>query len=154
MPFLESRVVFASTFLFAALPAFAEPVPKVSTREEYRACLEEQEKMAPRLSLLKARHVEHNADLKKLQDASKAHAETQATLDAYDNEAVDAFNARSEALNLRAEELNKHAESYDKQMADYNAGVSAMNKRCAGMVFLLRDRDAVARERAAAKARK
>jgi hypothetical protein len=154
VPYLDSRVVLASTVLLATLPASAQPVPKVSTREEYRACLEEQERMAPKLSVLKARHVEHNADLKSLQDESKAHAETQSTLDSYDQEAVDAYNAKSDTLNLRAEELNKRAEKYDKEMAEYNASISAMNKRCAGMVFLLRDRDAVARERAAAKARK
>lgn len=154
MPYLDSRVVLASTILLATLPAAAQPVPKVSTREEYRACVEEQEKMAPKLSVLKVRHVEHNADLKSLQDESKAHAETQLTLDSYNQEAVEAFNAKSDTLNLRAEELNKRAEKYDKEMAEYNASVSAMNKRCAGMVFLLRDRDAVARERAAVKARK
>lgn len=38
---------------------------------------------------------------------------------------------------------------YDKDMAEYNAAATAVNQRCAGMIYLLRDRDAVDRERAA-----
>lgn len=148
MPFAVSRAVFASAFLFAALPAFAEPVPKLSSRDEYRICVDEQEKLTPRLKELNARRDERNAEMKKFQDESKAHAATQSSLDQYDEAAVDAFNAKVDELNHRSDELNARGNAIDKDMSVYNAAAIALNQRCAGMVVTTRVHDAVLKLRA------
>lgn len=148
MTFVVSRALVVSVISCAALPAFAQPGPKFSSRDEYRMCVDEQEKLTPRLKALNGRRDEHNAELKKLQDESKAHAATQSTLDQYDEAAVDAFNAKVDELNRRGDELNARGDAFDKEMAAYNAAAIALNQRCAGMVMTTRVHDAVPKLRA------
>ncbi|WP_426338407.1 hypothetical protein ACN9MZ_18435 [Pseudoduganella sp. S-14] len=148
MPFVVSRALCVATVACASLPAFAQQAPRISSRDEYRACLDQQEKLSPRLKLLNTKRDEHNADLKKLQDEAKAHVATQAALDLYDQAAVDAFNARLDELNQRGDALNARSEAFDKDMADYNSTVTALNQRCAGMVVSTRVHDSVLKLRA------
>lgn len=148
MFFEVTRAVIVPGFLLLALPAFAQQAPKVSSRDEYRTCVDDQQKLVPRLKDLNARRDEHGAELKKLQDEIKAHVATQSTLDAYDEAAVDAFNARIDELNRRGDELNARSDAYDKDMVAYNAAATALNQRCAGMVVTGRVNDAVLKLRA------
>jgi uncharacterized protein YlxW (UPF0749 family) len=143
--------------IVAVLAACASPAvqaqsgtgPKVSSRDEYRACLDEQDEFKRRVPVLQARLAEHNQDLKRFQDEMNAHVATQAAIDTTDQAAVDAFNARLDELNQRVGMINARGEEFSREQKTYNTQVAAANKRCAGMVFTLRDRDAVAKERAA-----
>ena len=143
--------------IVAALAACASPAvqaqsgagPKVSSRDEYRACLNEQDEFKRRIPVLQARLAEHNQDLKRFQDEMNAHVATQAAVDATDQAAVNAFNAKLDELNQRVELINARGEEFSRDQKAYNAQLAAANKRCAGMVFTLRDRDAVEKERAA-----
>ena len=130
---------------------FSQPSqgPKMSSRDEYRACLDESDQFAPRLPILQARLKEHNQDLKRLQEESEAHVATQPSVDTSDQAAIDAFNAKVESLNQRVKALNDQAEEFRKEQIAYNTQVAAMNKRCAGLVVSFKDRDAVRRERLA-----
>jgi hypothetical protein len=74
--------------------------PKFSSRDEYRVCLDEEDKLTPRLTILQARMNSHNQALKLLQDDMVAHGATQPALDTEDEAAVNVFNAKSDALNL------------------------------------------------------
>jgi uncharacterized protein YhaN len=125
--------------------------PKLATRDDYRACVAEDDRLLPIRQSLQARKVQHDAELKRFQDDSQAHVAGQPKIDTGDQAAVDAFNARLDALNARVAELNAHSARMNDEQAAFNAQVAAHNKRCAGMVVSFADRDAVMKERAAAQ---
>lgn len=148
--------------MLAALATAAAPAvqaqsgagPKVSSRDEYRSCLNEQDALKRQLPVLQARADEHTQDLKRFQDEMNAHVATQAGVDAADQAAVQAFNAKLDELNQRAEMINARGDAFGRDQKAYNAQVAAANRRCAGIVVSGRDRDAVEKERAAAQGRK
>jgi chaperonin cofactor prefoldin len=144
----------AATFLLILLGLATQGIcaqpaqaPKLSSRDEYRVCLDEGDKLAPRLPVLQARLKDHNQALKRLQDEMVAHAATQPAVDVFDQTAVDEFNTKMESLNQRMKALNDQADEFNSEQIAYNTQVAAANKRCAGMVVTLNDRDAVRRER-------
>lgn len=124
-------------------------VPKFSSREEYRACLAEEDKLKPQLPQLQAKLKKHNQELKRLQDEMNAHVATQPALDTTDQAAVDLFNAKMESLNQRGMALNDQVDGLNKEQLAYNTQAFEANKRCAGMVVTINDRDAVLKERSA-----
>jgi chaperonin cofactor prefoldin len=146
----------AATFLLMFLGLATQEVSaqsaqglKFSSRDEYRSCLDEADKLTPRLPVLQARLKDHNQALQRLQDEMVAHVATQPAVDTADQAAVDEFNTKIESLNQRMQALNDQGEEFNNEQIAYNTQVAAMNKRCAGMVISLKDRDAVHRERVA-----
>ena len=145
---------FVAAFLLLALSsqvviAQQGQGPKVSPRDEYRACLDEQDALQPQQAGMQVRLDEHIQDMKRLQDELNAQVALQGSIDEANPAAVSAFNARLEVLNRRVDALNARGDGLNKEMSAYNAKVADVNRRCAGMVVSLRDRDAVAKERAA-----
>jgi hypothetical protein len=123
--------------------------PKLSSRDEYRSCLDEQDTLKRQRPVLQARLDAHNQDLKRFQDEMTAHVATQAGIDANDEAAVKAFNTRLDELNQRVEVINARGDAFGRDQQAFNAQVAAANKRCAGIVVTGRDREAVDKERAA-----
>src|SRR5450830_1577297 len=115
---------------------------KFSSRDEYRNCLEESDKLTPRLAVLQARLKDHNQAMKRLQDEMVAHVATQPAVDTTDQAAVDEFNTKVGSLNPRMEAMDDQGDEFNKEQIAYNTQVAAMNKRCAGMSITLKDRDA------------
>jgi hypothetical protein len=123
--------------------------PQYSSKEEFKACLDQEDKIAEAKSNLFRRVREHEADLKAKQDESRAHADSQANLNTSDEQAVDRFNLKVKELNDRADAINQRGESLMKEQQSHNALVASHNKRCAGMVVRMTDREAVLKERQA-----
>ncbi|MDB5972333.1 MAG: hypothetical protein JWQ90_4783 [Hydrocarboniphaga sp.] len=150
---IRSLVAFpiASLWLLP-LPAGAQSQqsPRYSSRDEYRACLEEADRIEPRRVQLQKGMTTHNAELKQLQDEMDQHIAQQDKLDNTDDAAIDAFNARLDVLNAGAGELNAEVERLNHDQAVYNHDIAAVNRRCAGMVVTIRDHNAVIKERTAA----
>lgn len=90
------RFTLPMVLAFAVSGALAQKpqTAKYSTRDEYRACLEEQDSLAPQLPVLQSKIRGHEEDLKQLQEEMNAHVATQSTLDTSSEAAVDAFNSR------------------------------------------------------------
>lgn len=123
--------------------------PKMSTRDEYRSCLNEEDALDARRAPLEAQRKVHNAALKRLQDDAKAHAATQPAPDAGDA-AIDAFNAKIDELDARVEVVNREAERLQAGIVELNTQIAAANRRCAGLVVSITDIQAVRKERAKA----
>jgi uncharacterized protein YPO0396 len=157
MPTRRAAIVRRLPPILVALAAAAAPAaqaqsgagPKLSSRDEYRSCLNEQDALKRQLPALQARLDEHNQDLKRFQDEMTAHVATQAGVDATDQAAVKEFNAKLDELNQRVEMINARGDAFGRDQKAFNAQVAAANKRCAGLVVSVRDRDAVEKERAA-----
>jgi uncharacterized protein YhaN len=143
--------ILVTLLAFATQGTFAQPGQdlKFVSRDEYRSCLEESDKLTPRLAELQARLKAHNQAMKRLQDEMVAHVATQPAVDTTDQAAVDEFNTKVGSLNLRMQAMDDQGDEFNKEQIAYNTQVAAMNKRCAGMSITLKDRDAVRRERLA-----
>ncbi|NRF68366.1 hypothetical protein HLB44_15335 [Aquincola sp. S2] len=150
-PMILFRTTCACLLLSSAATALAQPAPKprVSTRDELRACLQEEDKIKPQQASLNQRMRDHNIEMKRFQDNMQALVAEQPKVDTSDQAAVDAFNARMDALNNRVAELNLLGRQLNEEQAELNGRINTMNKRCAGMVVSFADRDAVLKERAA-----
>jgi hypothetical protein len=61
---------------------------------------------------------------------------------------VAAFNARQGALDKRGADLNAQGDQLNREQARFNARIEDANKRCNGMIFSHKDRDAIRRENA------
>jgi|GEM_PF-2390862 len=149
----EMRIFMKTAVAIALLPAalaFAQsgPPPTAAQREQFKSCVDEEDSLqGQRLSLIR-RQDEHKLALKRTQDEIAAHMAGASTVSRDDAAAVVAFNARQEALDARGAELNAQGEKLNREQTQFNARISEANKRCNGMIFSHKDRDAIRRENA------
>ena len=137
----------------STLPAAAQvsPGPSVGTREQYRACLDDEATLRAQRAALHRNTLAHNAELKRLQAEMDALVATQDQAQAEGGEAIRAYNAQLEALNARALAVNRRGDDFDREQAEHNARAKALHARCAGLPVDFKDREAVFNERAAAR---
>jgi peptidoglycan hydrolase CwlO-like protein len=133
--------------------AQVSPGPNVGTREQYRACLDDEEALRAQRAALLKNTTTHNTELKRLQSEIDALVATQDQVMAEGGESIKVFNTKLEALNARAQAINRLGDEYDREQADHNARAKELNARCAGLPISFKDRDAVFTERAAARAK-
>ena len=145
LPFL---VTVSLLFSLGTIHAQTPKAPKLSTRDEYRACQKEDDELKKKRSLLTDESETHSANLKRIQDEMQAHVATQAMVNASDETAVVAFNEKIQALNTQVGTSNKEAERLNQEQHRFNAWTAALNQRCAGMVVSYADHEAIRRERA------
>ncbi len=152
--FIRLPWLAAAGLALLAINATAQvsPGPNVGTREQYRACLDDEAALRAQRSALHKNTVAHNAELKRLQGEIDALVATQDQSMVEGGEAIRAFNTQLEALNARAQAVNRRGDDYDRQQADLNARAKDLHARCSGLSVSFKDRDAVFSERAAAKA--
>jgi hypothetical protein len=138
---------FAAGLLWlAAGGALAQQPPTALNRQQYQACVaEEDDLQAQRQSLLK-RHREQALTAKRVDADMAAHAANQAKIDSHDTAAVEAFNKRQDELNARSAQFNSDSEKLNREQAEFKARIAAANQRCNGMIFSFREHDAVQRE--------
>jgi hypothetical protein len=134
----------------ATAPAPAEPV----SREVYRACLNEGDRVAEAKLNLDTRREAQSAKLAALVEEGNARTAEQATLKTDDEKAVAAFNEKIKDLNERTDAANNQNAVINNERDAYNAQVVDFNKRCGSLVVRTADKEAVMQERAAAKAKK
>ena len=128
--------------------------PKQSTKEEYRACLKEEDALKAKRDALNDESKTHSASLKRIQDEMRAHVATQPLPGRADDAAVDTFNEKIGLLNARVEASNKEAERLNLEQYKLNTQIAAANQRCAGMVVPYADHEAVLKERSEARRQK
>lgn len=133
--------------------AQVSPGANVGTREQYRACLDDEEALRAQRAALLKNTTAHNAELKRLQSEIDALVATQDQALTEGGEAIRAFNTKLEALNARAQVINRRGDDYDREQAEHNARAKELNARCSGLSISFKDRDAVFAERAAARAK-
>lgn len=147
------KLILASFLLICRHEATAQQrqVPKLASRDEYRSCLEELDKLKPQRVLLKEWKNSHDHKLKLLQDEMNALVATQASVDTSDEEAVNGFNEQMESLNKKGEELNENSKKFNETQNQFNAQIAATNKRCAAIIISYEDMKLVNKERAKKK---
>lgn len=120
-----------------------------ATREQYRACLDMEDKLKACRQALDAKIAENHASLQEMQREGDKIVATQANLQLYDDVRVREFNTMVERHNEHVKAINAHADAARAEELAYNADSREYNKRCAAMVFRIQGRDAVLKERKA-----
>lgn len=143
---LTGAIVFA--IAAGAAAAQSGPPPTSAQREQFKACVDEEESLqAQRLSLIR-RHDEHTLALKRTQEDIAAHMQSAPKVNKDDAAAVAAFNARQGELDARGADLNAQGDQLNREQTRFNARIADANKRCNGMIFSHKERDAIRRENA------
>jgi uncharacterized protein YPO0396 len=143
---LVGAIAFAT--MAGAAAAQSGPPPTSAQREQFKVCVDEEESLqAQRLSLIR-RHDEHKLALKRTQDDIAAHMQSAAKVNKDDAAAVAAFNARQGELDARGADLNAQGDQLNREQTRFNARIADANKRCNGMIFSHKERDAIRRENA------
>jgi predicted nucleic acid-binding Zn-ribbon protein len=153
---MPKRLLLAIVLLAVLFEARSQVAlrPKQSTKEEYRACLKEEDTLKAKREALNDESKTHSASLKRIQDEMRAHVATQPLPGRADDAAVDAFNEKIGLLNVRVEASNREAERLNLEQYKLNTQIAAANQRCAGMVVSYPDHEAVLKERAEARRQK
>ena len=133
----------------AQTPAPAKPVRMV-TRDELRTCLNtEADVMARRLAMT-ARSQQNRDEAAAIRAEATELAEEQAKLEA-DQKPMDRFGRKVRAHNERVKAAQGSNEAFRAEVDAVNKALVAYNDQCGGIGFLPDDKEAILKEREAAK---
>lgn len=143
--------IIALLLMILVKPIFAadsEPKDfKFSSREQFRACLDSEERLKALRKMLDEHITEYNATISLIGTEVTALVEEQKKIDLADAMQVDAFNKRTEKHNKLVKSSKERAGILKVEEDTYNAESMKYNERCAGLVFRMADREAVLKER-------
>ncbi|HEY8976019.1 MAG TPA: hypothetical protein VIN75_17515 [Burkholderiaceae bacterium] len=150
---IPSRIrllVVSSLLLAAAAGAATVKPPKEAafgTRDQLRACLDQDDAMKARRRDLEAAAAEHNRkfDANEAEDARLA--EMKARLDRSDKDAIAAFNKAVTEHAQHTRDLNQEAEAQEAGMKSLEADKADMDDKCGSLSYRPADIDAVNKER-------
>ena len=129
--------------------AQAKPA-KLVTRDELRACMSSESGLATRRQAVdarKAKLAEEAAAIRAVSEEMKAEQERLEEK----NESMDRFNRRVRTHNARIKAAQDDAAAFRADLEDLNKGLIAYNEKCGGISFLAEDKEAILKERDAAK---
>lgn len=144
------------TFLltvFSAAPVFATGAGanelQFFTREQYRACLDSEDRLKTLRQAIDGRVAENNQTMLRIQTEAKALFDGQKNVSPFDESQVNAFNKRIEEHNSAIAAANEHAAKLRAEQEAYHAASLEHNQRCGSLVVKMVDREAVLKERKA-----
>ena len=141
-------LTMVSTTVFAAV---YEPKPLTyGTRDQYRACLESDDRIKAHGKQIAEFIAENNATMVQIQIEAATLVELQAAIATNNRQQVENFNRRIEEHNQLVKAANEHAERTKAELEAYNREMAEHNKRCSSLVYKMEDREAVQKERKAA----
>ena len=129
-PTTLALLALAALPALAAAQAYREPP---MDRGTLRTCMERDASLRHRLETLERERMDNDRESARL-------AEELRNLDSTNTGAVASYNERTALHNRRVADMNA-------RVADHNADASSHSAQCAGRSYLLRDADAVVRNR-------
>jgi len=142
----------AFLFLFIALQAAqAQTKPeKLVTRDELRACMNSEAAIATRRKELESRAKASGEETASIRaEAEELKAEQERVGD--DGRKLERFQRKVKAHNTRVLAAKGNAETFRADLDGMNKSVVAHNEKCGGISFLPEDKEAILKEREAAK---
>jgi len=144
--------IFLAASAIQAAQAQAKPEKKTVTRDELRACMNSEAELAARRKAMEPRAAQNReeaaairAEAQELTEEHKRIGEDEhAKLERFMNRKAKPHNARVKAAQEKAEALRADLEALNKNLVAYN-------ERCGGISFLAEDKEAILKEREAAK---
>jgi len=145
------RLLVVPSLLLAATAGAATGKPPkeaaFGTRDQLRACLDQDDAMKARRRDLEAASAEHNRkfDANDAEDARLV--EMKAKLDRSDKDAIAAFNKAVAEHAQHTRDLNQEADAQEASMKSLEADKAALDERCGSLSYRPADVDAVNKER-------
>ena len=123
---------------------------KLVTRDELRACMNSEAAIATRRKELEARAKVNGEEAASVRaEAEELKAEQERMGD--DSRNLDRFNRKVKAHNTRVQASRTNGEAFRADLDGMNKSVVAHNEKCGGITFLPEDKEAILKEREAAK---
>jgi hypothetical protein len=141
--------LLVASFAFHAAQAQA-PAPKLVTRDELRACMNSEAELATRRQAIEAR-AKVNRDEAAAIRAEAAELKEEGEKLADTDKPMDRFNRKIRAHNLRVSGSQATAAAFNADLDALNKSVVGYNQQCGGITFLPEDKEAILKERGAAK---
>lgn len=120
------------------------------TREQYRACLDSEERLKTMRQAIDGRVAENNQMMLRIQTDAKALFDEQKKVSPFNESQISAFNKRIEEHNNAIAAANELAVMLGTEQEAYRAESLEHNQRCGSLVVKMADREAVLEERKAA----
>lgn len=146
LPTLAAGLLLAT----AALHAAAQAPAKTATREELRACMNAETEIADKRKALDGRNQKSKEEAAAIKAEAQQLAEEQKKAEEDPNR-MERFNRRVKAHNARIETANKELAVFKGELEQLNQQIGGYNVKCGAMVFKPEDREALLKEREAAK---
>lgn len=146
---LSAGLLLAALAGQAAYAQTASPA-KVVTRDELRTCMNSEATLASQRKEMEARakvNGDEAASIRAEADELKAEQEKIVA----DNAPMERFNRKVKAHNARIVAARTNAEAFKSALETLNKSLVAHNERCGGIAFLPEDKEAILKEREAAK---
>ena len=124
--------------------------PKMVSRDELRTCMNAEAELATRRQALTARNEKNKEEAAAIRTESQQMAEEQKKVEE-DPSRMERFNRRVKAHNARVEAANTAHAAFRSDAEALNQSLNAYNKNCGGITFRTEDREAILKEREAAK---
>jgi len=123
---------------------------KVVTRDELRTCMNSEAALAARRKELEARNKGNGDEAASIRaEAEQLKAEQEKII--ADNAPMDRFNRKVKAHNERILAARTRADAFKGELETLNKSLLAHNESCGGISFRQEDKDAILKEREAAK---
>ena len=152
---LTSLATIASALLLSLATlqsAQAQTKPaRVVTRDELRACMQSETDLAARRKAMEARNQKNGEEAAAIRAEAKELLEEKARIEE-DNTKLERFmNRRVKPHNVRVKAAQDNAEAFRTDLEGLNKSLIAHNEQCGGISFLAEDKEAILKEREAAK---
>ncbi|MDF2465443.1 MAG: hypothetical protein K0Q43_3678 [Ramlibacter sp.] len=148
IPSLCAALLFA---VFALQGAQAQTRPdKVVTRDELRTCMNAEVTLATRRKELEARSKVNGEEAASIRtEADQLKAEQVRIIE--DNGPMERFNRKVKTHNARIQVARTNADAFKAELETLNKSLVAHNESCGGISFRQEDKEAILKEREAAK---
>jgi uncharacterized protein (DUF3084 family) len=130
--------------------AQAPAAPKTVTRDELRTCMNSETELAARRESMAPRDQKNREEAQAIRAESEQMAEEQKRAEG-NSTRMDRFNRRVKAHNARIEAVNAAIATFRADLEALNQSLIAHNQQCGGITFRPEDREAILKEREAAR---
>jgi predicted transcriptional regulator len=136
----------AQTQMQAPAQSQKKRLPAPLSKQELRACVQQEHELNKRQDALTLAQVQHNSQLAEASQQARILAEQLRKLDNTDEDAVDAYNKRNDARNLEVDKLNKNADALNLKITALQTDSADHMEKCSSRPFLRADREVILKE--------
>ena len=143
--------VLAAAFAFQGAQAQTPPA-KLVNRDQLRACMNSESDLAGRRQAMDARNKANGEEAAAIRAEQQELAEEQKRIGEDDATRMERFiNRRVKPHNARIKLAQEKAEAFRTDLEALNKSLIAHNDQCGGISFMAEDKEAILKEREAAK---
>ena len=142
--------VFFCAFASQAAHAQAKPAEKLVTRDELRVCMNSEAELADRRKAFDGRIAKNKEEAEAIRAERAQLAEEEKTLEENQTK-MDRFARKVKAHNVKVQAVKANQDAFNADLDALNKSMVAYNDKCGGITYSSTDKEAILKEREAAK---